>query len=154
MSGARSIQEQASAMKRWSNFELVGLNNRANAVGWVGTVRPQFGEFKVEIVYSFVHPFPFVRVLEPELLQLPGNQEGRLPHVYPQHPRPVLCLFDPARNEWDRSMLIAETTVPWTYDWLGCYEMWTMTGKWVGGGRHHGEIIPPYAAPPRFEVAS
>lgn len=139
-------------MKVWPNFKLLGLNNRANVVGWLGKVRSQFGEFEVEIAYSFVHPFPFVRVLEPVLLQLPDNKEGLLPHVYPQYPGPILCLFDPALNQWDRSMLIADTTVPWTYDWLACYEMWTMTGRWVGGGRHFGEVIPPYAAPPSSEV--
>ncbi|WP_244438191.1 hypothetical protein [Afipia birgiae] len=35
-------------------------------------------------------------------------------------------------------MTIASTTVPWALDWLACYELWLMTGRWTGGGRHAG----------------
>ena len=47
-----------------------------------------------------------------------------------------LCLFDPDREQWCASDLIADTTVPWTVDWLACYEGWLATGRWHGGGRH------------------
>jgi hypothetical protein len=52
---------------------------------------------------------------------------------------PVLCLFDPSACEWTPCDLLAETTVPWTIDWLACYEGWRATGEWTGGGRH----LPP-----------
>ena len=39
-------------------------------------------------------------------------------------------------------MTIASTTVPWALDWLACYELWLMTGRWTGGGRHAGLQSP------------
>ena len=35
-------------------------------------------------------------------------------------------------------MTLASTTVLWALDWLACYELWLMTGRWTGGGRHAG----------------
>ena len=43
-----------------------------------------------------------------------------------------------AKSEWTPAMTIASTTVPWALDWLACYELWLMTGRWTGGGRHAG----------------
>ena len=31
---------------------------------------------------------------------------------------------------------VARIIVPWTIDWLACYEGWLATGEWTGGGRH------------------
>ena len=31
-------------------------------------------------------------------------------------------------------MLIADTIVPWTCEWLVHYEIWFATGEWHGGG--------------------
>ena len=31
------------------------------------------------------------------------------------------------------------TIVPWTIDWLACYEGWLATGEWAGGGIHTDE---------------
>ncbi|MBP8931241.1 MAG: hypothetical protein KBG46_08165 [Paracoccus sp.] len=39
-------------------------------------------------------------------------------------------------KEWNPSMSIAKTTVPWAARWLACYELWEATGRWHGGGRH------------------
>lgn len=33
-------------------------------------------------------------------------------------------------------MHLSQTIVPWSADWLACYELWLMTGRWTGGGRH------------------
>ena len=34
-------------------------------------------------------------------------------------------------------MLLAKTTVPWASRWLYYYELWLVTGKWLGGGIAH-----------------
>jgi hypothetical protein len=31
-------------------------------------------------------------------------------------------------------MLIADSTIPWTAEWLIFYEIWKATGDWHGGG--------------------
>ncbi len=133
-----SLGNQIDAMRAaWPRFSARGGDRRQN-IRWIGVLRPQFVEYRVEIRYRLLD-FPEVRILSPTLKQLPGNDEGALPHVYPPADDPTLCLFDPAADEWHPSMAIAQTIVPWTIDWLACYEWWLITGKWTGGGRHPTE---------------
>lgn len=131
---ALTNNEQIVSMKRiWPGLKLRG--RRTEAVRWIGSLRPQFQIYRVEIIHQ-LNDHSIVRVLSPELTRLPDNEEGQLPHVYPPASDPTLCLYDPCADEWDHSMLISRTIVPWTIDWLVCYELWLMTGKWTGGGRH------------------
>ncbi len=133
-----SIDEQLAEMKAtWPQFAPRRVNRRAHAARWVGRVKPQYTSYSLEILYE-LGSFPEVRVLSPELIRLPGNAEGQLPHVYPPAEDPTLCLFDPREREWSPAMTIASTTVPWAIDWLACYELWLVTGRWTGGGRHAG----------------
>lgn len=131
---ALSSDAQIASMKQvWPGFKLRG--RRAGSIRWVGQVRPQFQTYRIEIIHYALRT-PEVRVLSPDLARLPDNEEGQLPHVYPPASDPTLCLFDPKADEWDHSMLISRTIVPWSLDWLACYELWLMTGKWTGGDRH------------------
>jgi len=128
------IRSQIASMKAiWPSLQLRG--KKSNATRWIGILRPQFRTYKIEVIYLLLYA-PVVRVLSPRFIRLPGNEEGELPHVYPPKENPSLCLFDPREDEWNPSMLISETIIPWTLDWLACYELWLMTGKWTGGGRH------------------
>ena len=79
---------------------------------------------------------PHVHVLAPQLRLHPDATA--LPHTYPGD---RLCLHLP--GQWQPTMLIAHTTIPWTSEWLLYYEIWLATGHWGGGG--HGE--PPHPAP-------
>ena len=136
-----AIDEQRDRMKAaWSTFAVRALDRSTQSAHWIGEVRPQFARFTLEIRYR-LGSFPDVRVLRPDLVRLPDNVEGRLPHVYPPADDPTLCLFDPALDQWSPSMALSETTVPWALDWIACYEMWLMTGRWTGGGRH-GSAVP------------
>ncbi|TCA66784.1 hypothetical protein E0J09_03170 [Rhizobium leguminosarum bv. viciae] len=117
----------------WPLFR-VRKSNRFSAV-WIGDVKPQFANYRLEIRYV-VGDFPEVRVRSPELVKVPENPDGPLPHIYGPLSDPTLCLFDPAADEWDGCMLISRTTVPWSIDWITFYEFWLMTGVWSGGGRH------------------
>lgn len=67
-----------------------------------------------------------VYVLDPALTVPEGM---RLPHTFPGE---RLCLHFP--GEWNGSMLIADTIVPWASEWLMHYEFWLATGQWHGGG--------------------
>jgi len=76
---------------------------------------------------------PQVFVIEPDLTEL---AEGRkLPHVYEQRPT-RLCLYLPGAKEWNRSMKISETIVPWAILWLFYFEEWLASDEWKGGGVH------------------
>jgi hypothetical protein len=136
-----SIEEQVAKMKAiWPRFAVHNLDRARQIARWTGTVEPQFARYKLEVRFALTH-YPEVRVLEPALVRLPGNVEGALPHVYPPADDPTLCLFDPEAGQWNWSMAIAETTLPWACDWITCYEFWLITGIWRGGGRHAGD--PP-----------
>ncbi len=43
-----------------------------------------------------------------------------------------LCLNLPA--EFDYSLRICDTIIPWAQEWLYFYEIWLSTGRWCGGG--------------------
>lgn len=113
---------------------------------WRGPLKPLLQTYEVQIVYRApviierIEPLrqqPRVRVLSPRLRRRRGDAEGALPHVYWDDPdRPALCLFDHDTGEWTPFHLLADTTIPWSIDWLTCYEGWRATGEWTGGGRH------------------
>ena len=136
-----SIADQIARMKeRWPRFALRDNDRKNLAAHWIGTVQPQFSSHILDVQYK-IGGFPAVRVIAPGLTRLPANPEGQLPHVYPPADDPTLCIFDPELGQWDWSMPIADTTIPWACDWLACYELWVMTGVWRGGGRHAGDPL-------------
>lgn len=130
-----SIEEQVASMKRdWPGFRVNHLSRRCRAARWTGALK-QIQVHRIEIRYR-VDYAPEVRVLSPALIRLPENPEGSLPHVYDRDGDPRLCLYDPPAGEWDATMHLSRTILPWSADWLACYELWLMTGRWTGGGRH------------------
>jgi hypothetical protein len=72
---------------------------------------------------------PQVSVIDPPLELHEGPTA--LPHVYHGD---ELCLHYPSQRK--PTMLIANTIVPWTAEWLMHYEIWLVTGEWTGGGDH------------------
>lgn len=100
---------------------------------------PLSAEYKIKVEY-IRGKYPEIYVIEPRKLKLyPGNTT--LPHVY-STPRQRLCLFYRIGREWNSSMYISNTIIPWTSEWLLHYECWLATGKWHGGGIHmESEIV-------------
>ncbi len=90
-------------------------------------------EYFAEIDYRLGR-FPTTRILKPVPRELAGGCKP--PHVYAD-PGDPLCLFYAAAREWNSSMLIARTIVPWTCEWLFHFEAWLFTGEWDGGGISH-----------------
>lgn len=79
---------------------------------------------------------PDVFVEDPDLELL---AEGRaLPHVYRNPLR--LCLYLPDAGQWDASMRIDTTIIPWTYTWLYYFEDWLAFDEWKGGGKHPNDL--------------
>lgn len=142
-----TIDRQISAMQAvWPQFEVV-RRDRSRAL-WRGPLTPLLQTYQVEIAYRaplIVERLdiralqPRVRVLKPALRPRPGDPEGKLPHVYYDGDGPndvFLCLLDPESDEWSPFDLLAETTAPWTIDWLAAYEGWRATGRWTATGKH------------------
>ena len=150
MIGFATIEDQIAAMATtWPRFRLKARSGRAAI--WEGEVCPLKQPFTISIGY--VMPLvielldlrriqPRVSVLTPQLRPRRNDPEGQLPHVYYTGKGPldvILCLFDPDAREWSPAMSIAETTVPWSIDWLFAYEGWRATGEWKATGKH----VPP-----------
>ena len=98
---------------------------------WTAMLQPTAlsRKYTVQICYT-LSSLPRVKVLS----QLPTRPGEPLPHVYREG---VLCLH--TVGEWSPDMLIADTIVPWTCEWLIHYEIWLATGEWHGGGEDLGE---------------
>lgn len=148
MTHIRTIKEQVDAMRKdWPSFDdCPGYSS--DSIIWIGDLKGKAQTFLVTVEYGLpkigrgtcYRSMPIVRVLRPRLIPNWNDKvEGALPHVYISKPDITLsplCLFDPKENQWDPSMLISETTIPWTRWWLAFYEIWRATGVWMGGGRH------------------
>jgi hypothetical protein len=115
---------------------------------WEGELRPLSAAYGVRIVdhrgaddgrVEFSGRWPSVRVLTPLARREEASQET-VPHIYGSHDDPRgadLCLFHPASRDWTDDMLLAESIVPWTAEWLFYYEMWHVTGVWGGPEASH-----------------
>jgi hypothetical protein len=109
-------------------FPEVKADLKATRLIWTGPIQPTPNSrvYTVQITHR-VGRFPQVRVVNPELETRPGEP---LPHVYGDG---TLCLHQ--EGEWTSDMLIVNTTLPWTAEWLINYEIWKGTGDWHGGGQ-------------------
>lgn len=143
--GMPGIDSQIAAMReRWPRFEVVRRDARSAL--WRGELRPLMQTYQVEVFYRAplvverldpLRQQPEVRVIAPRLRRRDDGVEGPLPHVYwDRADIPMLCLFDHEAGQWTPFDLLADTTLPWSLDWLACYEGWRATGEWTGGGRH------------------
>ena len=137
--------DQVESMRRtWPEFRV--LQRRRRVVSWVGRLQPLCRTYTVCVMYrrepevGIVAGFlPCVVVIDPLVHGRDDAPGEPIPHHYPNpeyRELPFLCLYDPDAGEWHPGMAIARTIVPWTIDWLACYEGWLATGEWTGGGRH------------------
>lgn len=146
------MQEQIRRMRKFYPDFQIRLNGGWHVV-WEGPLRPFAKTHTVRVALTLKDwlgeieifaPFPQVWLIEPRLETSTKRAPGvQVPHVYP-NTRDLtlseLCLFDPDAREWTRDMAVADTTIPWTIDWLASYEGWHATGEWTGGGRDHGPV--------------
>lgn len=141
----RDIRQQIDRMRDvWPRLTLVAHDS--DSAIWEGPITPLLQTYQVSIFYR--SPLlienldarrlqPRVSVVSPRLRPRPGDREGMLPHVYYSPDGKVtLCLLDPDAADWSPADLLAETTVPWTIEWLAAYEGWRATGQWTASGRH------------------
>ena len=142
---SQSIASQIERMNAvWPDFRVIDRDDQAAL--WRGPLRPLLQTYAIEILYraptlienldARLHQ-PRVSVISPALRRRAGDAEGALPHVYYGRDGSVtLCLLDPEAGDWSPADSLAETTVPWTIEWLAAYEGWRATGHWTASGRH------------------
>ena len=142
-----SIRRQIECMQKiWPSFRILDRWNWY--VAWEGQIKPLCQQYRIRITLSLGHSVDYIRflpheprvtVVAPLLRHRASKPSEPIPHHYPNPScpeKPILCLYDPALEEWRFSDEIADTIVPWAIDWLACYEGWLATGEWAGGGRH------------------
>ena len=140
-----SIAVQAANIKKmYPNTKVTTFHDQE--LIWTHTITPSpLGDhYEIKLVYSIngsrntrtrtkTTSSPKIYVVKPKLELATGQK--KLPHCYDdksQH----LCLYYPDGTEWNKSMLLATTIIPWAYEWLYHYEIWLGTGEWTGGGVH------------------
>ena len=106
---------------------------------WIGHLQPSplSANYELGLEYHLADR-PRVLLINPTLECRNGQ---RAKHLYPDD---SLCLYYHPSREWHGGMVVADTIVPWTAEWLLHYELWLATGVWSGGGIH----------PERTEAAS
>ena|ERR1017187_5086725 len=105
-------------------------SNRGDRIIWTGEIQPTARSARYHLEITYVVPQrPEIRVLAPELRRREGGQ--RLPHSFPGD---LLCVHEAA--DWNATMMIATTIIPWICGWLYFYEVWLDTGYWQGEGTH------------------
>jgi len=122
--GSRTLPQQAARLRAaYPDGEVV---LRPRRLTWTSHLTPVWisREYTVEVVLE-ERKSPKVNVLAPDLKTL---SPGALPHVYNDG---SLCLYQ--SGEWNDSMFIAETIVPWTIVWLAQFEIWLVDrDEWYG----------------------
>ena len=132
-------QVQAVRSKHRNTFDI--LKHTHDSARWEGVVCPYERKYRVQILLDITSMKNCIEVtvIDPKLRSRGCKPTDQIPHIYPNEKQPelpILCLFDPAAGEWGYHRSVAGTIIPWTIDWLACYEGWLATGEWTGGGRH------------------
>lgn len=124
-----SLSLQQAALRRL--FPESSAWIRKSELIWLGMLSPCpiSRTYSVRLRYKLTGS-PEVEVLDP-VLEKRGSDSP--PHLYAGA---KLCLYLPRIGEWSKAMLLSQTIIPWTSEWLLNYEVWLATGEWRGGGIH------------------
>ena len=102
---------------------------RKNVLKCVGTITPSVHCNTYEIGIRYRNKgIPEVRIRRPEIL--------RRVHMYSNG---TLCLYDYRKQPWSTHDNIHEKIIPWTAEWLVFYELFLITGRWLGPEAPHGD---------------
>lgn len=121
----QSLVQQAVALR--ARFPDASIKLAQKRLDCRCTLQPSSASrtYRVRITYTGL-AYPKVRVTTPALDSPTGKS---LPHVFNDR---SLCLH--LDDDWAPAMLIADTIVPWTSEWLFHYEIWRFNDEWYGGG--------------------
>lgn len=127
---AKPLSAQAQAIQlKWLGFAVSVTGNKLKAVGDLQPTSRSI-TYTVQIVYHLGDK-PNITLLSPKIEK---NFNGEMPeHLYSEE---RLCLYRPIYGEFKPSDFISDTIIPWTSLWLYHYEVWHITGDWLGGGEH------------------
>jgi len=134
---ARPPHAQLNRMsQRWPALHFSMTQDNRHLI-WSGPIRGFQMSYRISVFWNWVDEgqTPIVFVRSPKIRPRVGETFESIPHLMfdPDSPEDSgLCLFDPEGREWNTSMLIADTTVPWASEWIHHYECWHLDGVWRG----------------------
>jgi hypothetical protein len=133
MARARNLTMAQQALGLRSVFPDADLKLKPDRLSWTGYLQPSAlsRTYTAHVLYT-LRRYPNVRILAPELQ---ATETGFLPHTYDDG---SLCLHD--AGQWSASMLVVDTIISWTAEWLFHYELWLATSEWYGD---HDPSAPP-----------
>jgi len=119
--------QQGSLKKKYDNIEACSIEKDRLVCIMNITPSNESWTYRVQICYK-LHKRPEAFLLSPQLQEYDGNSP---PHLYSDSSKnPSLCVYYPKYNEWESTMLLSDTFIPWISTWLHTYEYWLITGKW------------------------
>jgi len=95
----------------------------------VGDVLPFEGaeRYRIKVDYRY-GDIPRVRILKPLI-----EADSRI-HTYGDG---TLCLYDGRKEPWQRTYHLYDRIIPWVAEWLVFYEIFRLTGRWIGKEAQH-----------------
>lgn len=123
-----------------SKYESLNYDLHKGKLLWEQRVRPSELSKTYDITLKYNGVYPEVYLYNQGIMK---EKDEYIPHCYKRHYKSEndeyvrLCLYYPKYQEWSKDMLLSDTIIPWTIDWLYFYELWRITGKWLGGGVEH-----------------
>lgn len=130
-------QQAAWLARHWPSFTAAPGHGVARCRGTLQPL-PNGTVYKVCIEFKG-NTWPKAWVVTPLLTR--REPSVRIPHTYDDVTVPggcYPCLWLPIAHELALEEAVHEKIVPWLAEWLFHYEMWRVTGKWLGGGEHPG----------------
>lgn len=128
-------QQILKLKKYWNSGKTISYSHKG--FEWCCKLRPTdlSREYELTVIHK-VNSLPKAYIRRDNLSE---NTDGKLPHIYKCEGSKVeLCLY--YGDEFNLSMYISDTIVPWAVEWLFYYEVWLRTGKWQGEGIH--PVVP------------
>lgn len=123
-----------------SKYECLDSKLGIGKLIWKQRVRPSELSRTYDITVKYNGKIPEVYLYNQGIMT---KEDEYIPHCFRRHYKNKedeyvkLCLYYPRYHEWSNDMFLSETVIPWTIDWLYYYELWRITGKWLGGGIEH-----------------
>jgi hypothetical protein len=122
------VREKSLIEKYYPGFNC---SVRRNLLVCHGIIVPADGceSYHVTIKYRFDRE-PHVWITEPAI------RPSAACHMYEEDGS--LCLYDHRESPWHEDMMVHQTIIPWTAEWIVFYELWKLTGEWLGPAAPHG----------------
>lgn len=126
--GGKHLARQKVMMQKY--FPCFSCSLKKRTLECIGGITPceDCNAYVVRIILE-LGGVPRVKVLDPDI---PWNKKIH------QYGNRNLCLYDHRKQPWKAGDWLHEKIVPWTAEWLVYYELFLLTGDWLGPEAPHG----------------